>query len=82
MKNVSRTMIPLKIGIDSEDAFRELKRLSDSATWENESLEGAVHRLRRWARYADDALRRDDVYSASACLGVVRRLLGDRQPQI
>lgn len=71
-------MEDLKIGIDSADALRVLRRLADPNIFEQESLEGAMARVKQWVRYTDESLIRGDTYSAGACLCVVKKLLGIR----
>jgi hypothetical protein len=65
--------------ITHEDAYNDLRRLSDPRIWERESLACAIGNAATWARYAREALlpQRNDVATAKACIAVVLRLLGE-----
>ena len=63
--------------ITEQHALNELLQLSKPEVWENRSPLIGLKRIGAWATYAQEAIQRNDIQTAKACIAVISRLVGE-----
>ncbi|WP_263349994.1 hypothetical protein [Acidicapsa acidisoli] len=58
-------------------ALNALRNLSNPEVWENCSPLSGLKKIGTWATYAQEAIQRNDIQGAKACIAVISRLVGE-----
>ena len=60
--------------ITERHALDALRHLSEPEVWENRSPLSGLKKIGTWATYAPEAIQRNDIQAAKACIAVISRL--------
>ena len=63
--------------ITERNALVELRHLSNPEVWEDCSPLSGLKKIGNWATYAQEAIQRNDIQAAKACIAVISRLVGE-----